>query len=126
MPPSTMRASFVVVKSKYALFLFIHRPFPSRSFIRCFLFAADYTTPPLHDPLLTRGFELVDIKMSMLCHPSLGGCTWPATVIPGLFVEFSYTLGSGVLGGGSMLVEHERWDFEIRENYAGKWIGLVF
>lgn len=30
------------------------------------------------------------------------------------------------LGGGSMLVEHERWDFEIRENYAEKWVGLVF
>lgn len=24
-----------------------------------------------------------------------------------------------------MLAEHERWDFEIRENYAGKWIGRV-
>lgn len=21
-----------------------------------------------------------------------------------------------------MLAEHERWDFEIRENYAGKWM----
>lgn len=57
--PSTMRASFAVVKSKYALFLFIHRPFPSCSFIRCFLFAADYTTLPLHDPLLTRGSSLL-------------------------------------------------------------------
>lgn len=57
--PSTMRTSFAVVKSKYALFLFIHRPFPSCSFIRCFLFAADYTTLPLHDPLLTRGSSLL-------------------------------------------------------------------
>lgn len=24
-----------------------------------------------------------------------------------------------------MLAEHERWDFEIRENYTGKWIGRV-